>query len=184
MDNAAAVRRLSPEVRTALAVFQETYKSAEGPFAISDALAAVRRLFPALDVSDNELTRAIAAEAAATRLHVSGQDNPTEETIGTATADDASGDVRAAIAAFLRECQKEAEPFAAAEALGAVRRMFPALRISDEELTDAIAREANAAGFDIEYDASGSPRQLRMKALEEWDNEGGASKPANDGRRQ
>jgi hypothetical protein len=46
--------------------------------------------------------------------------------------------VRAAIATFLNACQMEARPFAISEALGAVRRVFPDLDISDADLVDAI----------------------------------------------
>jgi len=57
-------------------------------------------------------------------------------------------EVQAAIAAFLNECQKEAKPFAATEALGALRTIFPHLDISDSDLEDAISSEAAGAGFD------------------------------------
>ena len=59
-------------------------------------------------------------------------------------------DVRAAIAAFLAGCQKEARPFAAIEAIGAIRTLFPRLDISDVDLRDALSSEASAAGFDVE----------------------------------
>ncbi|RVJ61622.1 hypothetical protein CN166_06095 [Sinorhizobium medicae] len=86
-----------------------------------------------------------------------------------------SPEVRAAISAFLSACQKEARPFATAEALGAVRRVFPDLDISDTELMDAISSEATSAGFEVD---TPEPRSAaRMKdALEKWDNEGGAIK--------
>lgn len=75
-----------------------------------------------------------------------------------------SPEMRAAISAFLSACQKEARPFATAEALGAVRRVFP-----------AISSEATSAGFEVD---TPEPRSAaRMKdALEKWDNEGGAIK--------
>jgi hypothetical protein len=83
-------------------------------------------------------------------------------------------DVRAAIAAFLNECQNEARPFATTEALGAVRNIFPDLDISDSDLEDAISSEAAAAGFDIDYDSQQGRATVKRKALEHWDNEGGA----------
>jgi hypothetical protein len=84
-------------------------------------------------------------------------------------------DVRAAIGAFLNECQKEARPFAISEALSAIRRIFPNLQISDVDLLDAITSEASTAGFDIDYeDISRRSKTLKRTALEEWDNEGGA----------
>jgi hypothetical protein len=61
-----------------------------------------------------------------------------------------SAEVRAAIQAFLNACQEEATPFASIEAIGAVRRVFPGLDISDADLMDAITSEASAAGFDVE----------------------------------
>jgi hypothetical protein len=67
---------------------------------------------------------------------------PTEHSI--------SPDIRAAIAAFLNECQTEARPFATKEAMGAIRMIFPDLDVSDSELEGAISSEAAAAGFDIE----------------------------------
>jgi len=84
-------------------------------------------------------------------------------------------DVRAAIGAFLNECQKETRPFAISEALGAIRSIFPDLQVSDVDLLDAIASEASTAGFDIDYaDISRTSETLKRKALERWDNEGGA----------
>ena len=79
-------------------------------------------------------------------------------------------DVRAAIGAFLNECQKETRPFAISEALGAIRSIFPDLQVSDVDLLDAITSEASTAGFDIDYDI----QTLKRKSLEQWDNEGGA----------
>jgi hypothetical protein len=68
-------------------------------------------------------------------------------------------EVQAAIAAFLNECQKEAKPFAAMEALGALRTIFPQLDISDSDLEDAISGEAASAGFDIDRGS----RDLRLR---------------------
>ena len=83
-------------------------------------------------------------------------------------------DVRAAIGAFLNECQKDSRPFAISEALGAIRHVFPDLQISDGVLLDAITSEASTAGFDIDYDVSAKIATLKRQALKEWDNEGGA----------
>lgn len=63
-------RRLDPEVQAAVAVFLKCYHRGDGPFAISEAMEAVRRIYPLLDVSDNELTDAIAGEAVAARLNI------------------------------------------------------------------------------------------------------------------
>ena len=84
-------------------------------------------------------------------------------------------DVRAAIGAFLNKCQTEARPFAVSEALGAIRGIFPHLDITDSALVDAITSEASTAGFDVEHDIKASKtRKRKDKALERWDNEGGA----------
>ena len=83
-------------------------------------------------------------------------------------------DVRAAIAAFLNECQSEAQSFETTEALGAIRTIFPDLDISDADLEDAISSEAAAAGFDIDYDSAEGRHKVKRKALEGWENEGGA----------
>jgi hypothetical protein len=87
---------------------------------------------------------------------------------------DISPEVRSAIAAFLERCQKEAQPFASAEAIGAIRSIFPDMDISDASLLDALNGEATVAGFEIEYDPSSKSAVLKRKALERWDNEGGA----------
>lgn len=83
-------------------------------------------------------------------------------------------DVRAAIQAFLKACQEEATPFATEEAIGAVRRVFPDLEISDGDLMDAITSEASAAGFDVGADAGNISDKRERKSLERWDDEGGA----------
>ncbi len=83
-------------------------------------------------------------------------------------------DVRAAISAFLNECQKVDKPFAESEALGAIRQTFPDLDISDSDLMDAITSEASTAGFDIKFGDAKTSEPLNRKSLERWDNEGGA----------
>lgn len=94
--------------------------------------------------------------------------NPTEHEIPP--------DVRAAIGAFLHEIQNEARPFAISEALGAIRRIFPSLEISDADLADAISSEASMAGLEIDFDVPTVPsRGVNRKALERWDDEGGAT---------
>ncbi len=85
-----------------------------------------------------------------------------------------SPEVRAAIAAFLNQCQNEARPFAATEALGAVRNIYPDLDISDCDLEDAISSEAATAGFDIDHDSRKGRAKVKRKALDRWENEGGA----------
>ncbi|MBD9508954.1 hypothetical protein IB265_19440 [Ensifer sp. ENS10] len=92
-----------------------------------------------------------------------------------------SPEVRAAIGAFLSACQKEARPFATSEALGAVRRVFPDLDISDTDLMDAITSEASVAGFDVDTPDPASAARRRV-SLEEWDNEGGAPRSETQGR--
>jgi hypothetical protein len=83
-------------------------------------------------------------------------------------------EVRAAIRTFLGMCEKEAKPFATSEALGAVRRVFPELDISDSALVDAITSEASTAGFDIEAEPDNPSKTSKQKSLDRWDNEGGA----------
>ncbi|WP_299938286.1 hypothetical protein [uncultured Nitratireductor sp.] len=83
-------------------------------------------------------------------------------------------DVRAAISAFLSECQKNTRPFAVSEALDAVRRIFPELEVSDDGLLDAIASEASSAGFDTNFCIPAASETPKRIALERWDNEGGA----------
>ena len=91
-----------------------------------------------------------------------------------------SAGVSAAIRAFLNECQKEVQPFATAEALGAIRRIFPAVDVTDAALLDALKSEASTAGFEMEYDAEQARILLKRQRLEEWDNEGGASAGRSD----
>jgi hypothetical protein len=83
-------------------------------------------------------------------------------------------EVRAAIGAFLSEVQRNPKPFALSEALAAIRQIFPELEISDADLADAIASEALSAGVGIEFDILKSREALERRALERWENEGGA----------
>jgi hypothetical protein len=80
-------------------------------------------------------------------------------------------EVRAAIAAFLNECQKEAKPFAAIEALGALRTIFPHLDISDSDLEDGISSEAAGAGFDIDLGSLLRQRKAGAEAKRRIDND-------------
>lgn len=83
-------------------------------------------------------------------------------------------DVRAAISAFLEECKKNARPFAASEALAAIRCVFPSTEIPDLDLLEAITSEASVAGLDFEYDVPSTSDALKRRSLERWHNEGGA----------
>lgn len=94
-----------------------------------------------------------------------------------------SPEVRAAISAFLGACQKEARPFATSEALGAVRRVFPDLDISDTDLMAAISSEATLAGFDVDTPDPKSTARMR-DSLEKWDNERGATEKRARGETQ
>lgn len=87
-------------------------------------------------------------------------------------------DVRAALAAFLNQCQNEAKPFAGTDALGAIRTMFPELDISDADLEDAISGEAANAGFDVGYEPRTGTAIVKAGAIERWENEGGATRKA------
>ncbi len=64
------------EARAAVAVYLKNYKSGDGPFAMSEAMASVRQSFP--NLSDNELTAAIADAAveAGLDIHVHDADPP------------------------------------------------------------------------------------------------------------
>ena len=84
-------------------------------------------------------------------------------------------EVRAAIGAFLNECQKEARPFATVEALGAIRRIFPGLEISDADLLDALTSEASTAGFNVDYNVTTTTETITAQSPERRDNEGGAA---------
>jgi hypothetical protein len=70
MNTSKEARRLDPEVQAAVAVFLKNYHRGDGPFAISEAMEAVRRIYSILDISDNELTDAIAGEGVAAGLNI------------------------------------------------------------------------------------------------------------------
>jgi hypothetical protein len=56
----------------------------------------------------------------------------------------------------------------------AIRRIFPTLAISDADLVNAIGSEASKAGLEIDFDVITSSHGAKRKALERWDDEGGA----------
>lgn len=91
----------------------------------------------------------------------------------TAQTKNLSPEVRAAIAAFLGQCQTEARPFASEEAVGAIRRIFPGLGLTDADLLGAIGSEATVAGFSVDGPVI-LPAATRQASLDRWDNEGGA----------
>lgn len=107
------------------------------------------------------------------RLHSS---HPTDrETVDRSEAmPSTSPSVLAAIHAFLNACQKEARPPKTAGVAGSLRRAFPELDISDADLADAIIREVSWAFIRNADAGSFSPTLFEMRALETWENEGGA----------
>lgn len=82
-------------------------------------------------------------------------------------------DVREAIGAFLDKAQGGSEALVMSEALDAIRRTFPDLEVSDNDLIDAITSEAVASNVRLHIDV---PRPDSSGALERWDNEAGAIK--------
>jgi hypothetical protein len=85
-----------------------------------------------------------------------------------------SPEVRAAVSDFLNQIQEDVQPFDVSVAVDAVKRVFPGVEISDAALMSAIASEASTVGFEIDYDAENTPKALKRRALERWDDEGGA----------
>lgn len=82
-------------------------------------------------------------------------------------------DVREAIGAFLDEAQRSSGLLAMSEAISAIRRIFPDLEVSDNDLIDAITSEAVASNVRLHIDV---PKPDSSGALERWDNEGGSIK--------
>lgn len=82
-------------------------------------------------------------------------------------------DAREAIGAFLDKAQGGSEALSMSEALDAIRRTFPDLEVSDNDLIDAITSEAVASNVRLHIDV---PRPDSSRALERSDNEGGAIK--------
>jgi hypothetical protein len=70
MNSANDRAHLSPEVRAAISVFLNEAQKDTQPFTISDALTAVRRVFPDLEISDADLADAVASEASTAGLHI------------------------------------------------------------------------------------------------------------------
>lgn len=89
-------------------------------------------------------------------------------------------EIRAAIHAFLIAREAGIKPLSLTKALAAVRRVFPELVISDPDLVDAIFSEAATAGVNLEFSVDKHRRKLGQKALECWENEGGAVLPEPD----
>jgi hypothetical protein len=63
MKSADPERNLSPEVRSAIGTFLNESQRDAQPFAITEAINAIRRVFPDLEISDADLADAIASEA-------------------------------------------------------------------------------------------------------------------------
>lgn len=56
--------------------------------------------------------------------------------------------------------------------------MFPELDISDADLEDAISGRSEKAGFDIGYEPRTGTAAVKAAAIEQWENEGGATRKA------
>jgi hypothetical protein len=71
MNSADPSHRIQPEVRAAISAFvTEAGGGASKQLALSEALAAIRQVFPDLVISDAELADALASEALAAGLDV------------------------------------------------------------------------------------------------------------------
>jgi hypothetical protein len=81
--------------------------------------------------------------------------------------------VRQEIGIMLERARQRREPLAMSEAISELRRRFPDQASSDNNLIDAVTSEAVALDVAIDLDV---PRPSGSRALERWDNEGGAIK--------
>jgi hypothetical protein len=70
MNSADPSHRIQPEVRAAISSFVNEARGASKQLALSEALAAIRQVFPDLVISDAELADALASEALAAGLDV------------------------------------------------------------------------------------------------------------------
>ena len=70
MNGDDPAQHLSPDVRAAISAFLNESQRDAQPFAISDALNAVRRVFPDLEISDADLADAITSEALTAGLDI------------------------------------------------------------------------------------------------------------------
>ena len=76
MNSDDPAQHLSPDVRAAISTFLNESQRDAQPFAISDALNAVRRVFPDLEISDADLADAITSEALTAGLDIHYDINP------------------------------------------------------------------------------------------------------------
>lgn len=78
----ARITSIPVDVRQAIGAFLDNQQGREGPLVLSEALDAIRRIFPDLEVSDSDLIDAITSEAVASdvRLHI---DIPGPDSSGT-----------------------------------------------------------------------------------------------------
>jgi hypothetical protein len=81
--------------------------------------------------------------------------------------------VRQEIGIMLERARQRREPLAMSKAIEELRRRFPDQASSDNDLIDAVKNEAVASHVAIDVDV---PLPSGSKALERWDNEGGAIK--------
>ena len=70
MNSADPSHRIQPEVRAAISAFVNEARGASKQLALSEALAAIRQVFPDLVISDADLADALASEALAAGLDV------------------------------------------------------------------------------------------------------------------
>ena len=70
MNSDDLAQHLSPDVRAAISTFLNESQRDAQPFAISDALNAVRRVFPDLEITDADLADAITSEALTAGLDI------------------------------------------------------------------------------------------------------------------
>jgi hypothetical protein len=63
MSSANPAHRIQPDVRAAISAFLNESQRDPQPFVLSDALAAIRQIFPELEISDSDLADAITSEA-------------------------------------------------------------------------------------------------------------------------
>ena len=70
MNSADPSHRIQPEVRAAISAFVNEDRGASKQLALSEALAAIRQVFPDVVISDAELADALASEALAAGLDV------------------------------------------------------------------------------------------------------------------
>lgn len=169
---------ISVWVRQALGSMMERAAHRGEPIIMGEALASIRRRFPGLAISNEELAAGVMGEAVAAGAKVVSDGGSRESARSMYPMETKlSSAASAALQVFFSNYSAGDRAFAVSDAIREVRQVVPESELSNNDLLAAIAAAGTGAHLNVAFDVP--VERPKAADLSEWENEGGSPAPAS-----